>query len=74
MKYSVDRIENDIAVLENLETKDIIEVELKELPSNIKEKNILIYENNVYKIDKKIEEERKENILNRFNKLKKKDC
>ena len=74
MKYSIDRIEENIAVLENIETKEIIEVEISQLPDNIKETNIVIYENDVYILDKNTEETRKKDLLSRFNKLKKKDC
>ena len=72
MKYSIDRIENSIAVLENIDTKEIIEVDVSLLPENIKETNIVIYENKEYKLDKQIEESRKKDLLSRFNKLKKK--
>jgi hypothetical protein len=71
MKYSVDRIENNIAILENLDTKELIEVEVTILPQNIKESNILIYENNQYLLDKDTEQQRKKDLLSRFNKLKK---
>ena len=72
MKYCIDRIENDIAVLENLETKEIIEININSLPNNIKENSIVIYDNNEYVIDKVTEKERKKDLLSRFNKLKKK--
>ena len=72
MKYCIDRIENDIAVLENLETKEIIEININLLPNNIKENSIVIYDNYEYIIDKVTEKERKKNLLSKFNKLKKK--
>lgn len=72
MKYSIDRIENSIAVLENIDTKEIIEVDVSLLPENIKETNIVIYENKEYKLDQQTEESRKKDLLSRFNKLKKK--
>ena len=72
MKYSIDRIENDIAVLENIDTNEIIEIEISLLPENIKESNIVIYENNIYKIDQETEDSRKKDLLSRFSKLKKK--
>ena len=74
MKYSIDRIEENIAVLENIETKEIIEVAISLLPDNIKETNIVIYENNEYELDENTEETRKKDLLSRFDKLKKKDC
>jgi len=72
MKYSIDRIENDIAVLENIDTNEIIEIEISLLPENIKESNIVIYENNIYKLDQETEDSRKKDLLSRFSKLKKK--
>lgn len=72
MKYCIDRIENDIAVLENLETKEIMEININLLPNNIKENSIVIYDNYEYIIDKETEKERKKNLLSKFNKLKKK--
>lgn len=72
MKYSVDRIENNVAILENIETKDIIEVETTLLPLNIKETNIVIYENGEYKLDIETEASRKKDLSSRFNNLKKK--
>ena len=72
MKYCIDRIENDIAVLENLETKEIIEININLLPNKIKENSIVIYDNYEYIIDKETEKERKKNLLSKFNKLKKK--
>ena len=72
MKYSIDRIENDIAVLENIDTNEIIEIEISLLPENIKESNIVIYENNKYKLDQETEKKKKKDLLSRFSKLKKK--
>ena len=72
MKYSIDRIENDIAVLENIDTNEIIEIEISLLPENIKESNIVIYENNKYELDQETEDSRKKDLLSRFSKLKKK--
>ena len=73
MIYIVDRIEEDIAILENKETKEIKEVKLSELPSNTKEGKVLKYENSKYLIDEEEEKQRKKEILEKFNKLKKKD-
>ena len=48
MKYAVDKIENDIVVLENIENCEIKEVPITELPNNRKEGNILKYENDIF--------------------------
>lgn len=69
MIYIIDRIENNIAVLENKDTKEIINIPLNKLPSNLKEGNVLKYENNTYTKDTEEENNRKKAILEKFNKL-----
>ena len=73
MKYIIDRIEDNITILENQETKEMIDIYINELPANIKEGNVLIYENKKYYIDVNLEQERKKNILEKFQKLRKND-
>lgn len=41
MKYAVDRIESGIAICENLETREIVEISITELPEGVKEGDIL---------------------------------
>ena len=72
MKYSIDRIENNIVILENIETGLKKEISINELPIDIKEENIVIEDNNEYKIDKVEEQNRREKIINKFQRLKKK--
>lgn len=72
MKYAIDRIENNIAILENLETKEIMEVDISLLPEGSKESSIITIIDNEYKLDIEDEQVRKESLLNRFNKLRKK--
>ena len=72
MKYAIDKIENNIVLLESLEDKTKKEVSLDVLPKDIKEGTILTYNNNEYKIDLDTEKERKESIKNKFAMLKKK--
>lgn len=73
MIYIVDRIEDNIAILENKETKEIIDISLDILPTNLKEGNVLKYENNTYTLDKEQEEERRNAIISKFERLKNKD-
>ncbi len=70
MKYAVDRIEGDIIILENLETKEKKEVQKSELPNTIKESNIVIESNNTYSISQEEENERLKLIQEKFNKIK----
>lgn len=72
MKFAVDRIINNLAVLESLEEQIKKEVPLTELPKNIKEGAILSYENEVYKKDEVLEQQRREKIKNKFDMLRKK--
>ena len=69
--YTVDRIEKEYIVLENRETLEMINVEKKLLPNNIKEQDIVNFINNKYIIDKELTNSTKKNIKDRFNKLKK---
>lgn len=70
MKYVIDRIEDNIVVCQNLETKEMVEIEKKLLPQNIKDGNVLLFENNEYKLDLDEEEIRRQRIRERFNRLK----
>ena len=71
MKYVIDRIEEEIAILQDLNTKEFFNINIKELPDNIKEGTYLI-KNKVYKIDKKTEDRKRKGIRERFNKLRRK--
>ena len=72
MKYCVDRIEDNLVVLENLENESIIEIDKKKLQDDIHEGSIVIYKDNEYYIDNEEEQKRKESIKNRFSNLIKK--
>lgn len=71
MKYCIDRIEDNIAVLENLETQEMIDVSLDELPEGIKDGTVLKYVNDKYELDLDEEEQRSNEIEDLFNSLKK---
>ena len=70
MKFAIDRIENNIAILENLKTKEKKEISIQLLPSDIKKGMIIIKNNNKYYIDKDEEIKRRKRIITMFNKLK----
>lgn len=67
----IDRIENNIAVCENRETREIIEIDVSKLPKEIKDGTVLKYEKGKYSIDleeqKKIEDRIKEKMRNIWN-------
>ena len=69
MRYIVDRIENDIVVLETFDTLEMINVKKELLPSNIHEGSVLSYENNNYIIDEKEEQLRRQKMEERFKNL-----
>lgn len=72
MKFAIDRFEENIAICQNLETKEIIEININNLPKNIKDGSIIIFENNEYHLDLTEEELRRQKIREKFNKLRKK--
>ena len=67
MYYTVDRIEGDFAVLDD--DGDPRDINLKDLPENVKEGDILKFENNAYIIDAERTKQSKKNIEERFRKL-----
>lgn len=69
MKYVIDEIIDDIAILENLTTKEKKEINLSFLPNNVKEGNILI-EEGIFRLDKTTEANRRKLIQDKLNKLK----
>ena len=72
MKFVVDRIEGDLAILENLDSREKIEVSLLILPV-VKEGTVLVFEDELYRIDDKAREERVNLIREKLNRLKRKD-
>ena len=70
MKYAVDRIEEDIVVLENIKTGEILEVSISNLPKGIHEGSILVKDNDEFLIDLGTEKERRESLRERLERLK----
>ena len=69
MKWVIDRIEDDIVILESISTKEKKEVSIDLLPSSIHEGSVLIFEDNTYQVDIPEEIKRRTEILKRFQKL-----
>lgn len=69
MKYAVDRIIDNIAIIENINTLEKKEIDITILPFSIYEGAILTYQDNIYKLDEPEEEKRRRIILEKFNKL-----
>lgn len=71
MKYAVDRIEEDIYVLENIESGEIIEVQKKELPNEVREGSIVTFNDETgYVLDIETEKNRRESLRERMERLK----
>ena len=73
MKYVVDRIENNIIILENLKDKSILEIPKDKINFLIKDGDVLYYDNNNFKLDLETKKKRIELIKEKFNKVQKKD-
>lgn len=69
MKMVVDRIEGKIAVCENVEKREMIEVAIELLPKQCKEGSVILYENGEYLLDIEGEEERQQRIKEKMKKL-----
>ena len=71
MKYSIDRKEDNVAVLENIEDKEKREVDISLLPKGSREGSILLFRNDKYELDLDEEEIRRKRIMEKFKRLKK---
>lgn len=61
--FVIDRFEGDWAVCENRETREMVNIEINKLPNNIREGDVLKFEDNNYKLD----ETKKQEIQERIN-------
>lgn len=68
MKYTLERIEDNIAVLED-EQGRFIEVDSVLLPENAKIGSILLFENENYHLFGLVDEERKQRIQDKYKML-----
>lgn len=69
LKFIVERIEDDIASLENIETGDITNYNVSEIPFKIYEGDVLIFEEQMWKYDNEEKELRKSRIENKMKNL-----
>ena len=70
--FTVDRFENEFAVLENRDTKKSINICIFKLPNNLKEGDILTVSNGKFILNNEETQSLQNDIQNRFDKLKKK--
>ena len=73
MKWAIDKIENNLALLENIETGEKKEVPTFLLPINTKEGSLLLEKENTYIICLSDEEKRRKEIEERFKRLRSKE-
>lgn len=71
MKYAVDQIIDEIAVLEEIETGEKKEVSLEFLPEEVQEGNTLLYQDNEYYLDRQYEAVRRQTLEEKMEELKK---
>ena len=69
MKYIIDRIENNMVICENQETKKMEIFDNSMFPEQIKDGDVVIRENDTFRIDEEETENRKEYIENLMRKL-----
>jgi len=69
MKMVVDRFESDIAVCENMETRDLVEYSIESLPKGVSPGDVLVCEDSVIVIDHAETKERKTRIKKMFDSL-----
>lgn len=69
MKYAIDKIENNVALLENIKDGSKKEIDIKMLPLNVKETDILSYDGKVYLVDSNEKEKRIKIIREKMEKL-----
>ena len=70
MNYAIDRIDENIATIENIINKEKKEVPLELLPKNVKEGSIITLEGGTYILNSKEEETRRKIIEEKLNRLK----
>ena len=68
MKYIIDRFEGEIAVCED-ETGTTVDIKRSDLPSKADVGNVIIFEKDHYRIDKKGTEQRRKEIEDLMDEL-----
>lgn len=69
MKYAVDRIDSEVATLENIIDGSKINVMIKDISFDIKEGDILIFDGEKYFKDDKLKNERLKKIREKMDRL-----
>lgn len=69
MKYIIDRIENEFVICENQATKAMEKFKIDQFPEDIKDGDVVILENEKFKIDKEESKTEKQQIEELMKKL-----
>ena len=73
MKYAVDKVEEDIVLLENIINGEKKEIKKECFSFSVKETDIVLFENGIYKKDNKEKNERIKVIKAKMEALRKKE-
>jgi len=73
MKYAVDKVEDDIVLLENIINGEKKEIKKECFSFSVKETDIVLFENGIYKKDNKEKNERIKVIKAKMEALRKKE-
>lgn len=73
MMYIVDRIEEDIVILEEYYTKEIIKIDKRILSNELHEGSIIKKENDKYYLDESDEIKRRNELIAKFMNLRKEE-
>ena len=68
-EFSLDRFEENRAILENRKTNEMIEVDRNRIPKDAKEGDILKFIDNEFKIDMELTNQKSEEIKEKMNKF-----
>ena len=68
-EFSLDRFEENRAILENRKTNEMIEVDRNRIPKDAKEGDILKFVDNEFKIDRELTNQKREEIKEKMNKI-----
>lgn len=68
--YAIDRIEEDIIIAENLQTKEKIEIKIEDFPLEPREGLIFSIENGIIIEKKAVEEDRRKLLREKMERLK----
>ena len=68
-EFSLDRFEENRAILENRKTNEMIEVDRNRIPKDAKEGDILKFIDNEFKIDMELTTQTSEEIKEKMNKI-----